>query len=340
MAPPRPRTRHARRDSKRMPEPRNTISRPKTATARNSAKKPPVTIGADPAEEDNVRLTHPSRILWSNVKITKADLAAYWRTIADAALPHIASRPLALVRCPDGAEAPCFFQKHASPGFPKPIKTVRVEKEDLLTIDGVDGLVALAQMSVLEIHLWGSRLQTIEQPDQMIFDLDPDEGLQFSRVVEGAHAVRRLLGELGLECFCKTTGGKGLHVVVPLKPTAGWSEVKAFAKAIAIRLEEDDPRAYVAKASKRARKGRIFVDYLRNARGATAVAPFSPRARPEAAVATPLAWSEVTSSLVPRDFNIKTVPARVTRQSRDPWAGFFDARQTISAAARKTFKLR
>jgi bifunctional non-homologous end joining protein LigD len=317
---------------------------PKRPAARGKAAKSkrsvPTIIDARDTDEGDVRLTHPDRVLWPDAKITKADLAAYWRTMADAALPHIADRPLALVRCPDGAEGQCFFQKHASPGFPKPIKTVRVGKEEVLIVEDADGLVALAQMSVLEIHLWGSHLKTIEKPDQIVIDLDPDEGLKFARVVEGAHAVRKLLGELGLESFCKSTGGKGLHVVAPLKPVAAWPEVKAFTKAVAAYLESSDPETYVAVASKRARKGHVFVDYLRNGRGATAIAPFSPRARPEAAVATPLAWSEVTASLDPRRFTMKTVPARITRQKRDPWTGFFDSVQTISAAARKTLKLR
>ena len=309
--------------------------------SKNAKTKPtPTIIDARETDEGEVRLTHPDRVLWPDAKITKADLAAYWRTMADAALPHIAGRPLALVRCPDGAEGQCFFQKHASPGFPKPIKTVRVGKEDVLVVEDADGLVALAQMSVLETHLWGSHLETIEKPDQIVIDLDPDEGLKFARVVEAAHAVCKLLGELGLESFCKTTGGKGLHVVMPLKPVAAWPEVKSFAKAIAHHLEDIDPETYVANASKRARRGRVFVDYLRNGRGATAVAPFSPRARPEATVATPLAWSEVTASLDPRRFTMKTVPARIARRKRDPWAGFFDAVQTISAVARKTLKLR
>lgn len=321
----------ARRPSKR------PAARGKTAKPKRGA---PTIIDARETHEGDVRLTHPDRVLWPEATITKADLAAYWRAMAEVALPHIGNRPLALVRCPDGAEGQCFFQKHASPGFPKPIKTVRAGKEEVLAIQDADGLVALAQMSVLEIHLWSSRLKTIEKPDQIVIDLDPDEGLKFARVVEGAHAVRKLLGELGLESFCKTTGGKGLHVVAPLKPAAAWPEVKAFTKAIADHMEESDPETYVAVASKRARKGRVFVDYLRNGRGATAVAPFSPRARPEATVATPLAWSEVTASLDPRRFTMATVPARIARRKHDPWAGFFDAARTISAAARKTLKLR
>jgi len=317
--------------------PKRPAARGKATTSKHRA---PTIIDAREKYEGDVRLTHPDRVLWPDAKITKADLAAYWRTMANAALPHIAERPLALVRCPDGVEEQCFFQKHASPGFPKPIKTVRAGKEEVLVIEDVDGLVALAQMSVLEIHLWGSHLKTIEKPDQIVFDLDPDEGLKFARVVEGAHAVRQLLGELGLESFCKTTGGKGLHVVAPLKPVAAWPEVKAFAKVVADQLEESDPETYVAIASKRARKGRVFVDYLRNGRGATAVAPFSPRARPEATVAMPLAWSEVTASLDPRRFTMKTAPTRIARQKCDPWAGFFDSTQTISADARKILKLR
>lgn len=312
MATPELRTSNAKRGFRRTPEPRG----------------------------GGVRLTHPDRILWPEEKITKADLADYWRMVAKAALPHIAGRPLALVRCPDGVEGQCFFQKHASQGFPAQIRTVRAGKDEVLVIDDADGLVALAQMGVLETHLWGSHLKTIERPDQIVLDLDPDAGLKFARVAAGALAVRKLLGELGLESFCKTTGGKGLHVVVPLKPAAGWSEVKAFAKAVADHLAKNESETYVAVASKSARKGKVFVDYLRNGRGATAVAPFSPRARPEATVATPLAWSEVTASLDPRRFDMESVPARLARQKRDPWVGFFDSNQTISAAARKTLKLR
>jgi len=317
-------------------------SRPKPKRTARRKRPPPADLPAvldrRKQESDGVPITHPDRRLWPAEGITKADLAAYWSAMAEVALPHIAGRPLALVRCPDGIEAERFFQKKASPGFPEPIRRVRLGKEEVLAIEDAAGLAALAQMSAIEIHPWGSRLEAVESPDRLIFDLDPDEGLAFGHVIEAARLVRELLRGAGLESFCKTTGGKGLHVVLPLRPSLGWDEAKAFSAAFARRLAKEHPRDFTASMAKKARKGRIFIDYLRNGRGATAVAPFSPRARPGAGVAMPLAWREVKPGLDPGDFALPSLIAGPGKRAK-AWDGFFEIDQTITAKARRLLGL-
>jgi bifunctional non-homologous end joining protein LigD len=272
-------------------------------------------------------LTHPDRELWPGV--SKRALADYWEAVADHALPEIAGRPLALVRCPDGIAGEHFFQKHAGRGWPAAIRAGTAESAPYLVIDDQTGLAAAAQMAALELHAWGAREPDAMHPDRLVLDLDPDEGLPFGRVITAAKEVHERLQALGLAAFCRTTGGKGLHVVVPLRPLADWDAVRAFSRAFAERMVADAPERYVAKLAKTARHGRVLVDWLRNGLGATAVASFSPRARPGAPVATNLAWREVTNRLDPLAFTIATVPARLKRQRRDPWEGFSDCDQTL-----------
>jgi bifunctional non-homologous end joining protein LigD len=285
-----------------------------------------------------VRLTHPDRVYYPALGFTKLDLALYYVSIADAVLPHLEGRPLTLVRCPDGIGGETFYQKKAGFWTPPQIKrfTVPGRSEEHLFVDSVPGLVALAQAGILEVHPWNSRVARLEEPDQVIFDLDPDEALPFSRVAEAARRVRALLRERGLESFVKTTGGKGLHVCVPLVPERGWEELEEFSRAVALRLARDEPKAFTANMAKAQRKGKIFVDYLRNVRGANAVAAFSTRAREGAPVSVPVDWDELDRLSGPADFTVAEVPLRVLEQGQgraaDPWGEYRNVRQRVPAS--------
>jgi bifunctional non-homologous end joining protein LigD len=279
-----------------------------------------------------VRITNPDRVLWKDTGVTKAELAAYYAAFADQVLPHVANRPLSLFRCPAGIDpaAPvrgpkgCFFQKHASAGMPDGLHTVDVgEDEPYVWIDSVEGLLGLVQLGVLEIHPWGSRVDDLERPDRLIFDLDPDAGLAWERVAEAALAVRARLDALGLASWVKTTGGKGLHVVVPLVRRASWEEVKAFCAGVAEAMVADEPKKYTATAVKARRTGKVFVDWLRNTRGATAVAAFSTRARAGAPISVPIGWDQLGE---PPVFELRSMRAGAA----DPWEGFDGARQALT----------
>ena len=286
-----------------------------------------------------VRLTSPGRVLFPGQGITKLALAEFYAAIADWALPHIAHRPLTLVRCPEGYGKECFYQKHLGSGVPEVIGSVEIPEkkgsETYPVIDNLAGLVAMVQMSVLEIHLWGSTVTKLETPDRVVFDLDPDVGLPWERVTEAAIEVREALLGIGLESFAKTTGGKGLHVVVPLAPKLDWDAIKEFAKWVADRFVKTYPERFTSNMAKRARTGRIFIDYLRNGRGATAIAPYSARARDGATVATPLFWEEVEKGVKPDAFTVATVPARLRKIKADPWAEMPKLRQSIGAGVRR-----
>ncbi|MBF0305354.1 MAG: DNA ligase D [Alphaproteobacteria bacterium] len=278
------------------------------------------------AKLEKTRLTHPDRVLWPGQGITKRGLAAYYIEVADWMLPHVVNRPLTLVRCPQGNHQDCFYQRHAMAGLSKAIRTA---PERVLYIEDLDGLLALVQIGTLEVHTWGSRVETIEHPDRVVFDLDPDEGLAWDRVVEAAFHVRAVLRGLGLESFVKTTGGKGLHVMAPLEPVHRFDQVKAFTKAVVEGLERDEPARYTANMAKAKRVGRIYVDFLRNQRGATFVAAFSTRARAGAPVSVPLSWDELGSGLRSDHFTVETLPRRIATLDADPWEGFADLRQRL-----------
>jgi bifunctional non-homologous end joining protein LigD len=286
-----------------------------------------------------IRLTKPDKVLYKESGITKLDLARYYEAVADWALPHLANRPLSLLRCPEGHTGECFFQKHESAGMPPSIHRFELAEkagtETTLYIEDLAGLVGLVQIGVLEIHPWGSTIARIEEPDRLTFDLDPDVGLSWERVVEAALALRKLLGELGLQSFLKTTGGKGLHVVLPITPRLPWAEAKQFTKVVTEHLVAATPERYTATLSKRARHGKIFIDYLRNGRGATAVGAYSTRARAGATVSTPISWQELESGTRSDAFTIKTLPQRLASQRSDPWKDFLSTRQSITAAIRK-----
>jgi bifunctional non-homologous end joining protein LigD len=288
-----------------------------------------------------VKLTHPDKILFPAANLTKEDLASYLAAAADRMLPHIRNRPLSLVRCPDGAAAQCFFQKHRTRGMPAELRAVPLkesggERSTYMSIQTPAGLVAAAQVGTLELHIWGSRADQIERPDRLVFDLDPDESLPFADVRRAANDIRALLGSAGLASFPLLTGGKGIHVVVPLERRHDWDDVKGFAKAFADKLAGSEPGRFVATMSKARRKGRIFIDWLRNERGATAIAPYSVRAKPHAPVAMPVSWDRLAKIERADAFTLPTARAAIENKE-DPWNGYFATRQRISPAARRFF---
>ena len=274
-----------------------------------------------------VEVTHPDRELWPT--ITKQDLAEYWLAVADRALPGLAHRPLSIVRCPDGIMGEQFFQKNGHGHLPLQIREGTVSGAPYLAIDDVHGLVAMAQMSAIELHAWGAAETKPLCPDRIVFDLDPGDGVQFEAVIRAAHDVRDALRRLGLMSFCRTTGGKGLHVVAPLTPQADWDTTKKFCRSFAVAMSQAEPTRFLAHLKIADRGGRILIDWLRNGMGATAVASFSPRARPGATVATPISWAEVKPGLDPSAFTIRTVPKRLKRMKNDPWKGFSTIDQTL-----------
>ena len=286
-----------------------------------------------------VRLSHPDRILFPDMGLTKLDLARYYEAVAEWMLPDLKDRPLTLVRCPRGEGQQCFFQKHLEESAPDAVRQVRIResKETRLypVAENIEAVVGLVQMGVLEFHAWQARAARIEHPDRFILDFDPDAGLAWARVVEAAQLARALLDEIGLKSFVKTTGGKGLHVVVPLEERHSWDEVKGFAQSVAQHMVKTIPERFTANLLKRKRKGKIFIDYLRNGRGATAIVAYSTRARPGAPVAVPLAWDELSADLRSDHFNVGNVLARLRRQRRDPWRDYESARQSLSATMRR-----
>jgi len=284
-------------------------------------------------------LTNLDKILYPEQGITKGQLIGYFAVAAERMLPHVADRPLMAMRCPDG-RSKCFFQKHVLKGSPKQILRVAIEGseglKDHMAVKDLPGLVALAQLGILEVHTWGAHVDNVEKPDIMVFDLDPDVGVAWDRVALAAIELRGLLRELDLESFVKTTGGKGLHVCVPIERTLDWEAMRAFTKAVADEMARRQPTNFTTKLAKAHRKGRIFIDYLRNGRGATFVAPYSPRARPGAPIAVPITWEELAGGLTPDRFTIKTMPARLV--DKDPWAAYGKTKQSVTARAKKAVK--
>ncbi|MGH9597793.1 MAG: DNA ligase D, partial [Edaphobacter sp.] len=295
------------------------------------------------AEHAPVKLTHPEKILDEQSQLTKQQLADYYWAVAPHMLPSIEGRPMSLVRCPEGSGKPCFYQKHVNHTLPPGIGSVDVADkegkiEPYITLSTAEALAGLAQMGVLEVHPWGSRNDDLEHPDRIIIDLDPDPAISWNRLAESAAEVRKQLKKIGLESFLKSTGGKGLHVVVPFVAEYDWTAIKRFAHAFVLQMEKAEPTLYLTKMSKAARKGRIFLDYLRNERGATAVAAFSPRARPGAPVSLPLHWSELKLAERPVA-HVADLAEWKGRLSRDPWKQFLSSRQRITAKMLSLFRI-
>ncbi len=281
-----------------------------------------------------VRLTHPNKVVDPQTGLTKAQLAEYYWSVADWMLPHVADRPLSLVRCPEGAGKPCFYQKHVNHMLPPGVTTVDVPDkktgiaEPYITLSSSEALAGLAQMGVLEIHPWGSCNANLEHPDRLILDIDPDESLPWLVVCEAAGEIRARLNKAGLESFLKTTGGKGLHVVIPIVPELGWAEIKTITHTFVSKMERSRPTLYLTKMTKSARKGKIYLDYLRNERGATAVAPYSPRARLGTQVSLPLPWSALRSSERPV-FSVSNFSEWRSSLRTNPWKKLVGTRQHL-----------
>jgi len=279
-----------------------------------------------------VKITNPDKILYPEDKITKQDLFNYYERISDYILPYLTLRPLTLVRCPSNFNN-CFYQRHYNKTTQKALHPVEDKqdesKEHYIYLNDKEGLLSLAQMGVLEIHPWGSTIKHLEQPDIIVIDLDPAPDVEWRKVVAGAKEVRNYLTQYQLNSFVKTTGGKGLHVVVPILPEYDWDEVKEFTHVFVQFMEQLNPQNYISKMTKSKRKGKIFVDYLRNQRTATAIAPYSTRARLHAPVATPLAWDELSDRIEDNTYTIKTLPKRLEQLKEDPWRGFWNIKQSL-----------
>lgn len=283
-------------------------------------------VRKEQAATTSLRLTHPGKILDAESGMTKQMLAEYYLAVAERMLPHVADRPLSIVRCPNGVGGQSFFQKHTGVGMPDGVKSVPVpnrktgKREEFLTLDSAEGLVGLAQMGVLEIHPWGSRNESLEKPDRIVFDLDPDEAIEWRVLADSALELRARLKKLGLTSYLKHTGGKGLHIVLAIEPENPWTVIKEFAHSIVLRMERDHPELYVTKMTKAIRKGRIYLDYLRNEREATSIAVFSPRARIGVPVAVTMAWNELESETRP-SYRVADFSQWRARLRRDPWKG-------------------
>jgi bifunctional non-homologous end joining protein LigD len=284
-----------------------------------------------------VRMTHPERVLYPASGLTKRGLAEYYIGIADWILPHVKGRPTSLVRCPEGVGGECFYQKHGTRTAPRELRRVPIKEkkkvDDYLVVDDERGLVALAQMSILEIHTWNSKTDALEQPDRVVFDLDPAEDLPWRRVVEAAFLMRDSLDALGLKSFVQTTGGKGLHVVAPLDRGPSWGDTHAFSRLVAEKIAGARPREYTAVMSKLRRAGRIYIDYQRNQRGATSVCAYSTRAKPDAPVSVPLAWEELKRDDRP-SFTVVSLPRRLAKLRQDPWKDYWRTKQRLPGAGR------
>ena len=308
------------------------------ATTRSTSGK----TASDPTF-DGITLTNPDRVLYPDIGLTKLDLTKYYEAVAPLMLPYVVRRPISLVRCPEGYAKECFFQRHAMKGMSQAIKEVPIaggeSRKKYLYIDDASGLFGLVQIGVLEIHDWGVSLDHIDQPDRLVFDLDPDEGLELATLKAATVEVRDFLADLGLKSFLKSTGGKGFHLVAPLTPKLGWAEVKPFAKAVADALVSARPDRYTANPLKKTRENKIFVDYLRNQRGGSAIVNYSTRAKAGAPVSCPLRWDELKGLKVAAPYTAKTLPARLKALKGDPWEGFFSTRQSITAKAKKALGL-
>jgi bifunctional non-homologous end joining protein LigD len=292
--------------------------------------------------KSRVRLTHPDRVLFPDAGVTKGEYALYLEAAASRMGPHVFGRPVSLVRAPDGVGGQQFFQKHAMAGSPKDLETVAITESDgkpehYLTLNSADALVACAQMSGLEIHVWGARNDALEKPDRMVFDLDPDEDLSFEQVKRAAFDIKALLESADLPSFAMITGGKGIHIVLNFKRRHSWEEHKGFSMAVAELVAGLDPKRFVANMSKSQRKGRIFIDYLRNGRGATAIAPYSARARGMATIAVPVSWAELKTIPAANVFKLKDMRARLA--APDPWAAYEESAVALTKAVREKLGL-
>jgi len=287
---------------------------------------------------DGISLSHPTKVLFPEDRITKLDLAKYYQAVAPWILKELKNRPVSLVRCPAGRGKKCFFQKHPDPAMAAELKNLSIKEKakdksgeaSYLSISNAKDLLYLVQMNVLEIHCWGCRAPKIERPDRMIFDLDPDSAVKIRTVIDSAKEMREFLKSVGLESFVKTSGGKGLHVVVPLKGGSNWDDVHSVSHALATTFAQRNSKLYIATSSLKLRKGKIFIDYLRNTRGATSIANYSTRARESASISVPLDWKELDTLKSFSGYNIKNIFQRLdAKKFKDPWADIDEKRQSL-----------
>jgi bifunctional non-homologous end joining protein LigD len=339
--------RQAAFDGLRLDKPASQIRREKAVSAPNNGKKP-----ADPPKQNGakrgvrsetvrgIKITHPDRVIDPDSELTKLDLAHYYDQVAPYILPYLKNRPVYLLRAPEGITGEKFFQKHSDrmqiPGIGKLDRSVDPDHAPLMVINSAEALIGAAQMGTIELHICGATADMIDRPDCMVFDLDPDPDLPWTTVVEGAQLTKVVLDELGLKSFLKTSGGKGLHLVVPLARRHTWDDVSDFSQAVAQHLARTLPKHFSAKMGEKNRVGKIFVDYLRNKRMASTVAPYSARARPWLPVATPIAWEELKHVSSAAMWTITSLPGRLAKLKKDPWAEYFKTRQMLTAAMKKT----
>jgi len=320
------------------------LEQPRAVASRTPRRKrstsPAVSSPAvsSPAAASKTALSHPDKLLYPELGLTKRELADYYELVSEVMLPHVINRPLTLLRCPEGRQKQCFFQKHPGKALAEGLVRVQAPSSDgeseYAAITDARGLPALVQMGALEVHLWGALANDAEHPDRLVFDLDPAPDLDFAATIAGARALRQLLQELGLKSWVKTTGGKGLHVTVPIVPQAGWDEIKDFCRAVAEELTRRDPARYLATMSKAKRQGKIFIDYLRNARGATFIAPYSTRAREGAPIAMPVEWEDLSAQFKPERFNVRSAKKYLNERRIDPFASLLKARQKLPSVAK------
>lgn len=313
-----------------------------TVTAERTSKKSKTKV--DEIEiTSGPRITNPDRILYPAHKITKRELAKYYEAVSGWILPHLVNRPLVVVRCPAGQSQSCFYQKHPAAGTPETLHRIAITEktkcEEYLVITRSEDLPLLAQMSALELHCWGSRADKLERPDRLVFDLDPAPEVDWKEVVKAAKDVREFLEELSLISFLKTTGGKGLHLIVPIQRRHDWATVKGFCRRVAELIAVASPQRFTATLAKRARTGKIFIDYLRNSRGATAVAPYSTRANERATVSVPIAWDELSPQLTTDYFTLRNTIQRLESLSVDPWEGIASHSQSLTKPMKKLNEL-
>ncbi|GJH11820.1 DNA ligase D [Caballeronia novacaledonica] len=310
----------------------------KVASKKTPAKKTATKAKAGSAEIEGVKISHPDRVIDKSTGFTKIDVVEYYASVADWMLPHLKDRPVSLVRAPEDIGGELFFQKHSAKlAIPHITQHPDIDPghPPLLTIESSQALVGTAQMGTIELHTWNAVASNIEKPDRMVFDLDPGEGVGWERMIEAAKLTKDLLAELGLTSFCKTSGGKGFHVVVPLAKQAGWDDMKDFSQAVAQHMASALPKLFSAKMGMQNRKGKIFIDYLRNNRGSSTVAAFSLRARPGLGASMPLSWDELDTVTSGDQWNIGNVRERLDALKGDPWAGYDKARQRLTAEMKK-----
>ena len=339
------RTRAAERAGERA-QPRDTAPAPRSRPVPPSTQRTSPRRGkGEDTEVLGVRVTSPEKVLFPARGITKLELARYYEAVAEWMLPYVQDRPLTLVRCPDGVGGECFYQKHGDKHFHESIGRTEIPENDgelkvYTYVDSAAALVGMVQMGVFELHTSNARRDNFERPDRFVIDLDPATDVPWARTVASAFQVRDRLAELGLDSWVKTTGGKGLHVVVPLARRASWDEIKDFTKAFSVDLSAHNPGKYLTKANIAARKGKIFIDYLRNGRGATAIAAFCIRSKPTGAISVPLRWDELSPALDPDSFTPEAVIRRLAKLKRDPWEGFYTSKQSITRTMRTAVGMR